>query len=451
MTAAEVRRRPWRRLFVTLGSAAVVALGSQITLPGIDTELLAAMGAGRGMVSLFSLGLTPVFASAVLVELVALLVPDLRRIRLGSPEERQRLGRATAYLSMLFAALQGAGVAVHLQSMPSELANPGALWTIVATVSLMAGTFALLGVATLISRHGLGHGFVVVALVGTLGELFGRPAAPSPAAIALAVLSLLITVVLAAAVLRRRAAHSDDAPGLRLLAGGINPLVVTSSLLFLPATITGVVAPAQLSWAEGLAFGPARLGAEVGLVLVLSLACAWLFSRPALIAGVAERAYNRPCRPDLAGLLLWPALLSMALGVWVVGIDACTAALGVPLKGAVAIVAAAALLDLVSEWRARTRQPDLVEVWALHQVQAGDLVAHALGKAGIPVHLRSLAFRSLWHFFAPYVPIAVMVPRAQADQARSAIEPLLLGRSRRGRRRNRSRVCPRPASRRHPS
>jgi hypothetical protein len=81
------------------------------------------------------------------------------------------------------------------------------------------------------------------------------------------------------------------------------------------------------------------------------------------------------------------------------------------------VVLPAVLTDAVVEWRARARRADLVTVWPLHQVQLADEVAATLAAEGIAVHLRGLRFRSLMHFFGPEVPIAVMVPVADAERA----------------------------------
>jgi len=45
----------------------------------------------------------------------------------------------------------------------------------------------------------------------------------------------------------------------------------------------------------------------------------------------------------------------------------------------------------------------------------------------IPAALRGLHFHQLWHFFAPYVPIEILVPEAQGWAATELLDPLLGG------------------------
>jgi hypothetical protein len=74
-------------------------------------------------------------------------------------------------------------------------------------------------------------------------------------------------------------------------------------------------------------------------------------------------------------------------------------------------------MDLIAEWHARRQHRDLVPVWPLHRVQVADEVAGALATAGIEAHLRGLNHRATLHFFAPYVPISVMVREERAADA----------------------------------
>ena len=88
-----------------------------------------------------------------------------------------------------------------------------------------------------------------------------------------------------------------------------------------------------------------------------------------------------------------------------------------PIPVAAAAGATAMVMDLIAEWRAFSRRDDLVPVWPLHQAQRAGAVIDALARNGIDVHARGLYWRSLLHFFGPFVPIVIMVPSARRDEA----------------------------------
>jgi hypothetical protein len=84
-------------------------------------------------------------------------------------------------------------------------------------------------------------------------------------------------------------------------------------------------------------------------------------------------------------------------------------------------VVTAVILDLVAEWRFRRRHGALVPVWPLHRLYAVDPALDLLHAAGIPAHPRSVHARTLLQFFAPYLPVDLLVPEADAARARALL------------------------------
>ena len=85
----------------------------------------------------------------------------------------------------------------------------------------------------------------------------------------------------------------------------------------------------------------------------------------------------------------------------------------------------ATALDLGAEWRACAVYGPLAAAGRLHQIYAVDPALQTLAAAGIPVVPRALAFRTLFHFFAPYAPIEFLVPAERAAEAETLLRPLL--------------------------
>lgn len=83
---------------------------------------------------------------------------------------------------------------------------------------------------------------------------------------------------------------------------------------------------------------------------------------------------------------------------------------------AVAVVLAVAS-DGWGEIRARAGAPALVSVCALHRMYLVEPALRALSSAGIVAHARARRYRMLFHFFAPWTPVEVLVPPERAAEA----------------------------------
>jgi hypothetical protein len=196
------------------------------------------------------------------------------------------------------------------------------------------------------------------------------------------------------------------------------------SLVVLAALLAGWVEP--MAWVMDLEPGSAGHGVMyLGSLVVLAVLLSWLFSRPALIAGAArlmrqEGDGPRAQRRFWAAVAVSTAYLLGASVLHMAAPDSVTALLSLP-----AIIMVTAIgMDLMAEWRARCQHSDLVPVWPLHRVQATDLALSALRGAGIAAHARGRYFRALFHFFAPFVAIEILVPSAHADRARDILAGL---------------------------
>lgn len=108
-----------RRVAVTAGIAAILSAARWIDLPLVDGDQIRRVlgGAPGGVLSPVALHLTPFVSAYLIVEVLALLRPTTRRLRLGSAAERLRLTRVVWGLAVLFAVLQGWGIASYLQTL----------------------------------------------------------------------------------------------------------------------------------------------------------------------------------------------------------------------------------------------------------------------------------------------------------------------------------------------
>jgi len=387
--------RPWLRAAVTAAAPLLVVLAARIRLPGLDAVMLESRFApGTPLppyLTIGALGVQPVLAAFLVVELAALLVPAWRPLRRGAA--RARLLLPTLVLALGAATLQ----AYLITSFITYLGHPAYPLVVVppalVILTMVGACFALIALAMLVSRHGLGDGFAVILLAGWLPAAIDFARALPRVAPARATLELAAAAALAGGtvwLLRRR---TRRAPPLRLPTASLDALVLPHVLLALLTLLTllpGFRAPNLLPWLV-----PAR--AETWIVYALAVGAG-----AALLAWVYSRRFD--------GLPIDLAALAAVVFV------------GTQLRGlpALAVVlGAATVLDLAAEWRARL--PDPVTAVSLDDPQHADLALTALAAAGIPACARGAHLRTLLRFFAPYVPIAIRVARPHAAEAAAVV------------------------------
>ncbi len=448
LPAAARPGRPLARLAVTIALPALVLLAHRVPMPGVDWTVLSRGGAppaeAQQLMSAFVMGLGPFLWAFVLVELAATAWPRWRPLRVGGPAARARLEHSALWLGIALAALQAWALAVYLNSMgalPDTASDRGIL-----VLTLVAASAVSVWVATLIGRWGLGSGFAVLLAAetlaggpGVLRAVQGLLVPGSDVGVASIVAALVLPLVGVAIVLNllleneRREGRGFEGVRLRDPASGLVPLSIATSALLVPATLSGwipVLEPLALAARPGTVL-------HDGLVLVVGVTLAiWLagvFHQPRRVAAVWGRLESAPPDPALreaqAGAALRTARVRSAVLVGVLLVlPAVVLGTHSGAMGAAALAfAAAAVADVLAEWRARSAEPSLVSVWPEHRLYAVDPALDALAAAGIRGSLRGVHYRTLGQFFAPYVPVEILVPAQDAAAAQAVLRRVLAG------------------------
>jgi len=300
---------PGLRLAVTLAAVAAVAFSRMIRLPFIDPE---------AKVSLFALGVVPIVAGFIVVEIVALVVPRWRPLRHGA---RVELTLHSIAVGLGIALLEGYSVARVLQDMQVVGEGIGAALLVAAT--LVGESVCMLVLAALVGRYGLGNGLALVIIADltfriplSFDRLVGRTPFVAQAA-------LFGIVVLTAWALRRRMGGA-----VRLPSAGAVPIAYGFVTLVLAAFRVDDPFPRNVDlW--------------VVLVVLASIVFTWLFwvgraGPPAVLAASLVSA---------AYLLAIGGLASLASeqAGWTATLVA---------------LATAEALDLVDAWRGTVPEPE---------------------------------------------------------------------------------------------
>ena len=158
--ATELKNRIW----FTIGALIIFRLLSFVPLPGVDPVAQAALyannaaggvldifntfsGGSLERMSLIALGVMPYITASIVVQLAASLSPTLAAIKKEGESGRKKLNQYTRYGTVFLTAIQGYFLAAGLESLAAAngigaVVEPGLMFRIVATISLIGGTMA---------------------------------------------------------------------------------------------------------------------------------------------------------------------------------------------------------------------------------------------------------------------------------------------------------------------
>jgi preprotein translocase subunit SecY len=315
--ATELKKRIW----FTLGALLVYRLGTYIPVPGVDAAVMGEMlsqhgggilgmfdmfsGGALGRMTVFALNIMPYISASIIVQLMSAAIPSLETLKKEGESGRKRLNQYTRYLTVIIALFQSYGIAVGLESMTGSFGaaviDPGWFFRVSCVVSLVGGTMFLMWLGEQITARGIGNGTSLIIFSGivanvphalaTLLEL-GRTGALSP--VFIVVFMVIAVAVIAFIVFMERAQrrivvqYPKRQVGSRMFGGdsthmplkintsGVIPPIFASSILLIPATISGFSGPAGATgWlgtiGNALAHGqPLYLAAYAGMIIFFS-------------------------------------------------------------------------------------------------------------------------------------------------------------------------------------
>jgi preprotein translocase subunit SecY len=325
---AELRQR----LFFLLGALVVYRIGTFIPVPGIDPVALARFfqdqqgtilnlvnmfsGGALERLSIFALGVMPYISASIIVQMMAVVVPQLAAIKKEGESGRRKLTQYTRYGTVLLAVVQGASTAVAFQNQ-GVVISPGPQFVFVAAVTLVAGTMFLMWLGEQITERGLGNGISMIILAGIVSSL---PAAiggtlelvrTGELNVAVALILFLVVIAVTAFVVfvergqrRIQVNYAKRQQGRRLMAGqsthlpfklnmsGVIPPIFASSLLLFPATLASFSGTAEgWGWLQSIAAAMTP-GQPAHMVLYGGLIIFFCFFYTALVFNSRETAEN---------------------------------------------------------------------------------------------------------------------------------------------------------------
>jgi len=291
-----------QRLVYTLLALIAVRVGSFITIPGVDVELLRAasssgdsgglfglfdmfVGGAFSNAAVFALGIMPYISASIILQIAGVVLPELQRLQRQGDDGRRKINQYTRYLTVGLAALQSWGVTIKVAQTTangmSVVADPTFFWTISSILILTGGTIGLMWIGEQITERGIGNGISLIIMIGIIAQFpiamlqeYNLIESGARNLVIDIVLLLLLAGIIGAVVLvtqgarripvqyaKRQVGRKVYGGGtqyipLRVNTAGVMPIIFAQSILFVPATVASFFPDNQTLQALTGAFNP---------------------------------------------------------------------------------------------------------------------------------------------------------------------------------------------------
>lgn len=271
-----------KRILYTLGLLLIYRLGSFVVIPGINPEAITNSGLSQqasegltgllnifsggafGNASIFALGIMPYISASIVIQLLGIVVPYFQKLQREGESGRRKINQWTRYLTIGILFLQGPAYLTNLHyQLPDAafvLGKSSLLFTITATVVLIAGTMFVMWLGEKITDKGIGNGVSLIIMVGIiarlphafLAEITTRFTENAGGPVMLVVEIVLLFLIFAATIAlvqatrkvpvqyAKRMVGNKQYGGVRqymplkINAAGVMPIIFAQALMFLP-------------------------------------------------------------------------------------------------------------------------------------------------------------------------------------------------------------------------
>ena len=272
-----------RRIFFTLGLLAVYRFGAHVGAPGINHARLQEVwrdvagtllgvldlfsGGNFRTISVFALGVTPYITASIILQLMTVVSPQLKKLQEEGEMGRQKINQWTRYLTVGLAAIQTSFVAHWLQV--NGVGAPGWGFRLSTVLTLTTGTMFVMWLGEQITERGVGNGIsllifagIVIGLPNGVTQVFGRLRGGDTMetigviAMVIAMIAIIAFIVFVESarrkipvsyakrhVGRQLVGGQQTTMPLKINMGGVIPVIFASSVLSMPQSLFAAFPP----------------------------------------------------------------------------------------------------------------------------------------------------------------------------------------------------------------
>ena len=175
-----------KRLLFTLVVLVICRLGSQLPIPGIDTDTISQYlnsllgdsfnllnsftGGSFESMSLFALNVTPYITASIIIQLLTIAIPALEELYRDGEDGRKKINNITRFVTLALSVLESAGLAIDFGKQ-GLLSNYGPLIVIEMVVCLTAGSVFVMWLGEQITDKGVGNGISIILLCNIVSRM----------------------------------------------------------------------------------------------------------------------------------------------------------------------------------------------------------------------------------------------------------------------------------------
>lgn len=326
-----------RRILFTLSMLAVYRLGAHVGAPGINRERLDQVwqdvagtllgvldlfsGGNFRTISIFALGVTPYITASIILQLMTVVSPQLKKLQEEGEMGRQKINQWTRYLTVGLAAIQTSFVAHWLQV--NGVGDPTWGFLLTTVLTLTTGTIFVMWLGEQITERGVGNGIsllifagIVIGLPNGVQQVFERVRSGDTLE-TIGVIALLIAIVIIIAFIvfveaarrkipvsyakrhvgRQVVGGQQTTMPLKINIGGVIPVIFASSVLSMPQSLFAAFPPdpnnPNTTWASVWTFFQTFHASDPYYELIfLSLIIFFTFFYVSIVFNVEEVADN---------------------------------------------------------------------------------------------------------------------------------------------------------------
>ena len=248
-----------------------VAIRETIKANDFLTILNAFSGGGLSNFSILALGISPYITSSIIVQMLQMVIPQLKELADQGEVGKTKLNKITRYVTVVLAMVQALVLLFGLGQDPSNILivdalNPNTIWLvyIYMAVVISAGSAFTMWLADLITRHGIGNGSSMIISAGIIssvptmfvtlwtkyisaGVTAGNVACF--AGIVLLYFAMILGVVFFEGATRkipvqysnRQSISKDSDIPVKLNSASVIPVIFASTILSIPLTVVGML------------------------------------------------------------------------------------------------------------------------------------------------------------------------------------------------------------------
>ena len=175
-----------KRLLFTLVVLVICRLGSQLPIPGIDTDTISQYlnsllgdsfnllnsftGGSFESMSLFALNVTPYITASIIIQLLTIAIPALEELYRDGEDGRKKINNITRFVTLGLSVLESAGLAIGFGKQ-GLLSNYGPLIVMEMIVCLTAGSVFVMWLGEQITDKGVGNGISIILLCNIVSRM----------------------------------------------------------------------------------------------------------------------------------------------------------------------------------------------------------------------------------------------------------------------------------------